>query len=148
MKKVIFLSLVIALIIGSCAEQESKFPQGAWQLVQIQRIANGKTRVTFPTATNKGTSIKMWSEKHYSVLGNRDRDTLIVDLYTGGTYKLEGIQYEEDVMYAKDKPYIGKNIKMSMELRNDTLLQSYNPVNTKGQFVDTVRYVEKYIRLK
>jgi hypothetical protein len=34
MKKIVFLSLIISFIIGSCTQQEVKSPiEGAWQLV-------------------------------------------------------------------------------------------------------------------
>jgi hypothetical protein len=65
MKKVIFFGLIISLLIISCAKQESKFPQGAWQLVQTQREVNGITEVRFPV-TWSGSMIKMWSEKNWS----------------------------------------------------------------------------------
>lgn len=148
MKKIVFLSLVIAIIIGSCAQQEKKFPQGAWKLVQVQRIANGKTRITFPTATNKGTQIKVLSEKHWANMGHRDRDTVIIDVYAGGTYTFEGKTYVEDVMYHNAKNYIGKKVKMSLELKNDTIYQTYNPINVNGQVVDSVLIVEKSIPLE
>ena len=152
MKNVIFLSLVIAIIIGSCAQQEKKFPQGVWQMVQIQRVANGKSRVTFPTATNKGkiTQIKMWSEKYWMFVGSNDRDTVIIDAYGGGTYTLEGIKYEENILYHNGKAWIGViNKNMTLELVNDSLVLSYHPIRASDrQIVDSVIYHEKYVRLE
>ena len=149
MKKNLFLSMIIALIIVSCTQQETvKFPMGAWKLVQVQRIANGKTRITFPTATNKGVQIKVLSEKHWANMGNRDRDTVIIDIYAGGTYTFEGKTYVEDVLYHSSKSYIGKKVQMTLELKNDTIYQTYNPINAEGQVVDSVLIVEKMIQLE
>jgi hypothetical protein len=152
MKKIIFLSLIIALIIGSCAKQKSKFPQGVWQMVQVQRVANGKSRVTFPTAANKGkiTQIKMWSEKYWMFVGSTDRDTVIIDTYGGGTYTLEGIQYVENILYHSGKAWVGViNKNMTLELVNDSLVLSYHPIRARDkQLVDSVTYFEKYVRLE
>ena len=152
MKKVLFFGLIISLVIISCVKQENKFPQGAWEMVQVQRVANGKSRVTFPTDANRGklTQIKMWSEKNWMFYGKRDRDTAIIDLYGGGTYTLDGTQYEENIYIHNAKEYEGRISKnMTMELVNDTLVMSYHPIRASDmQVVDTVAYFEKYIQLK
>lgn len=146
MKKTLFLGLIISLIIVSCAKQESKFPQGAWQLVQTQSVANGKAEVRFPIIWT-GSQIKMWSEKHFMFVGRWNKDTLHGDMYGGGTYTLEGNQYEEYVLYHNFKAFEGQKVPMSLELRNDTLIQTFHPVDSTGKQVENI-LVEKYIRLK
>jgi uncharacterized membrane protein len=148
MKKVIFLSLVIVLIIGSCVQQENKVPQGAWKLVQSQ--ATTKDSLGNVVSINyHPVFTKMWSEKNFSFIGQWKQDTIIRDFYGGGTYKLEGNRYEETEIYhwSKPKTVLNNRIKMSLELRNDTLIQIY-PVDDNGQIDKTNCYVEKYIRLK
>ena len=148
MEKITFLSLVISLIIGSCAKQESKFPQGAWKNVLSQMIktdSSGKvTSVDYPVVFTK-----MWSEKNFSFIGQYKQDTIMRDFYGGGTYELKGNRYDEFEIYHFSKPGSVLNIhnKMLLELRNDTLIQSY-PVDDNGQGIKKNYYVEKYIRLK
>jgi hypothetical protein len=152
MKKILVLNMIISLIIVSCIQEPVKFPMGAWSLVQTQRVTNGKTVVTFPTAINKGktTQIKMYSEKNWMFVGKSYRDTVVIDVFGGGTYSLEGIQYEENIMYHYGKQWVGRISKnMTMRLVNDTLVQSYHPISAiDGQPIDSVTNIQKYIRLK
>jgi len=149
MKKVIFFGLIISLMILSCAKQESKFPQGVWQLVQTQTVGNGVTIVGFPVNWS-GSMIKMWSEKHWTNVDKSIRYyTMRKDMYAGGTYTLEGNQYEEQILYHNNKDYEGRiSANMTLELRNDTLIQSYHPLGSDGHVVESVSNIEKYIRLE
>ena len=146
MKKTIFLTLIIALIIGGCTQQVSKLPQGAWQYVQSQRVINDSVVNMFPVKYS-GSDIKMWSEKHFLVVGRFKIDTTFMDNYVGGTYKLEGNRYEESILYHVNKNAVGLKVKMLLELKNDTLIQTF-PVDDKGIPVKGGYYIEKYIRLK
>jgi hypothetical protein len=152
MKKILLFNIIISLIIVSCSQEPIKFPLGAWSLVQIQRVTNGKTVVTFPTEKNKEktTQMKMYSEKNWMFVGKSDRDTVVVDVYGGGTYTLEGIQYEENIIYHYGKQWVGRVSKnMTMELVNDTLVQSYHPISAiDGLPVDSITNIQKYVRLK
>jgi hypothetical protein len=148
MKKVVSFSLIVILIVLSCTKQASKFPQGAWQLLQVQNEINGKKEVTFPVATMTGSQIKMWSEKHWCIIGEWTEDTLKGDIYGGGTYTIDGNQYNETVMYHNGKVYIGKTLKMTLELKNDTLIQIYQPVDSTGRQIEKTSSIEKYTRLK
>jgi hypothetical protein len=152
MKKTLVFSIILALVILSCKQEPFKFPIGAWSLVQTQRTTNGKTVVTFPTEANKGktTQLKMYSEKNWSFVGKSLRDTIIADVYGGGTYTLEGSIYEETIMYHYGKQWIGRVSKnMTLELVNDTLVQTYHPISAvDGQPVDSITNIQKYVRLK
>ena len=151
MKKLFLPVLTISLII-SCTQQPVKFPIGAWNLVQTQRVTNGKSVITFPTEANKGktTQLKMYSEKNWVFVGKSARDTVVADVYGGGTYTLNGSQYEETIMYHYGKQWVGKvSTNMTLELVNDTLVQSYHPISTiTGQAVDSILNIQKYARLK
>ena len=152
MKKVLLLNMIVSLMVVSCSQEKVKFPIGAWSLVQTQRVTNGKTIVTFPTEKNKDktTQMKMYTEKYWMFVGKSDRDTVVANVYGGGTYSLEGIQYEENIMYHYGKQWVGLVSKnMTMELVNDTLVQSFHPINaTDGQTVDSITNVQKYVRMK
>ena len=75
-------------------------------------------------------------------------DTVTYNNYGWGTYKLtEGNKYEESIIYHHmDESSIGTNIKMLIEVRNDTLIQKW-PVNDNWQLAVTYNE-EKYVRLK
>jgi hypothetical protein len=148
MKKILFLSLIISLIILSCANQESKFPQGAWKnvLFQVTSVDSLGNKVI---KNYNIDVVKMWSEKNFSFVGQWKQDTIIKDFYGAGTYKLEGNRYEENVLYHFSKPgsVMNYNLKALLELKNDTLIQT-SPVDSNGQINKSKYSVEKYVQLK
>jgi hypothetical protein len=146
MKKPIFLSLIISLIIGACTQQGNKLLQGAWQLVESQRVINDSIVNMFPVKYS-GSDIKMWSEKNFLVVGRLKIDTTFIDNYVGGTYKLDGNRYEESILYHVNKKAVGQKVKMLLELKNDTIIQTY-PVDDNGQLIKGGYNIEKYTRLK
>ncbi|MCK7536062.1 MAG: hypothetical protein MZV63_36295 [Marinilabiliales bacterium] len=152
MKKLILLFLIIPVIIISCSQEQPKFQIGAWKLVQTQRVTNGKVVVTFPTDLNKevNSQLKMYSEKNWMFVGKSLRDTVVADVYGGGTYTLEGTKYEETIMYHYGKQWVGRTSKnMTMEFVSDTLVQSYHPISAvDGQAVDSITNIQKYVRLR
>ncbi|MCE5346209.1 MAG: hypothetical protein LLG13_07985 [Bacteroidales bacterium] len=146
MKRVILLGIFIALVTASCAKKENNNPKGAWQMVAMQRIDNGKATNYFSDRYHI-YQIKMWSDKYFSFIGTYKVDTVIVDRYGAGTYSLEGNRYQEDVMYHFDKAYKGQKVNMLLEIRNDTLCQIF-PIDESGNPIKKQYYIEKYMRLK
>jgi len=143
MKKVFFFGLIISLMILSCAKQESKFPQGTWEKVQTLRVVDGNAEVRFPV-TYTGFQIKMWTETNWMFIQRYYRDTITTIDYGTGTYTLDGNQYEEDILYLGNEIYDGTiNKNMTMELKNDTLYQSYHPLMANGQQPDSVTACSK-----
>lgn len=64
----------------------------------------------------------------------------------GGTYTLEGNKYMENVIYHANKEYVGTKVRLLLEIRNDTLTQSY-PADENWKL--SVKYsIEKYVRVK
>lgn len=126
MKKLIFLSLVISGVILSCTQQkEMKLShEGAWEVVSWQRIA-GDTLNAELGKTFTGTEIKIWSRSCFNFVGYYNLDTATYDNYGGGTYKLDGTHYEESFLYFSEKYMVGTSQKMLLEIKNDTLIQTW-----------------------
>ena len=148
MKKILFLGLIISLIILSCAEQESKFPQGAWKCVQhfnVHKDSLDKILTTYYDIQ----SFKVFSERNFCFIGQFKEDTIVKDFYGGGTYTLNGNHYEEMVMYHWYKPgtVLDWKVKALWELRNDTLIQTY-PVKDNWEVDENNYNVEKSVRVK
>jgi hypothetical protein len=148
MKKTFLSVLIITLIIAACVRKQNNFPQGAWQLVQVQSIVDGKKEVTFPATSFNASQIKMWTEKNWCIIGEWSQDTLKGDNYGGGTYIIKGNQYEETIKYHTSKVYVGKTLKMTLELKSDTLIQNYQLVDSTGRQIENESAIEKYIRIK
>jgi hypothetical protein len=141
------LCLVLLLIWSNGIQAQSKKSsiEGTWQLVNARSMVGDKIMSEFPV-NNTGSEIKIWTKTHWIVVGRFKQDSTFSDLYAGGTYKLEGNKYEENVVYHSYKPYVGKNIKMILEIKNDTLTQTY-PLDKNGQIFKLDYSIEKYIRL-
>jgi hypothetical protein len=144
MKTTLFLGLIICLLIGSSATQVSTFPQGAWKWVSAKHYSEGKLISDVFPGMYKGSGVKIWSKTHVNDIGKFQNDTSTINLYFGGTYKLEGKRYEENIIYHFHKEFVGQIMKGLLELRNDTLIQT-NGVDEKGKLEKTYD-VMKFVR--
>ena len=149
MKKILFLSMIISLIIVSCTQQEVKSPiEGPWQQVGYSWVSGDTiTNYKLPSP-DLGSQIKMWTKNYWAFMGIMKTDSSDVDLYGGGTYTLNDIEYEETIIYHNDKTNINTKFKALLELRGDTLYQTYHPVDSTGKQMLNYSSIEKYIRLE
>jgi hypothetical protein len=149
MKKIIFLGLIIALIIGSCTQQEVKSPiEGPWQVVSWQRIA-GDTLQWKLGVDFIGNEIKSWSKSHFLFVGRyeRKKDTTFIDNYGGGTYKLDGAHCDESYVYFVDQKMVGTSQRILLEVKNDTLIQTW-PCDENWQINKSNHNVQKLVRVE
>ncbi|MDP3642181.1 MAG: hypothetical protein Q8S54_03210 [Bacteroidota bacterium] len=145
MKLNLIYCLFIALMIGGCSQPKSLKIEGDWKLVQYQTINGDSVINEFPGKRDLDVT-KIWSGNHWVAVGRDKCDTIVVDWYGLGTYKLNGNKYEENVEILFYKPWEGKTIKMLMEMKSDTLIVNY-PVDDKGQMDKDWAWIEKYVRL-
>jgi len=145
MKKIFFLSLITSLIIGCSTQGKKTLIEGAWQLSH-EFIKSGDKISEFPVDITGG-EIKIWTENSFVFVGRFEQDSIITDSFGGGTYKLEGNRYEEDVQYHSAGYYRGKKVKILLEIKNDTLIQTY-PVDDNWQVNPDEYSVEKWVRIK
>ena len=145
MKTRIFCFILIALSLNSYSQQKPIVLEGAWKVVQTQSINDDKVVTDFPGKSDVDV-IKIWSGNHFMTVGRSKSGTTVTDQYGYGTFKLDGSKYEENVAYLFYKPWEGTTVKLSLVLRNDTLIQTY-PVDDKGQPDKNGAWVEKYIKL-
>jgi hypothetical protein len=143
------LTVVVLLLLGTNvaqAQDKKSSIEGAWQLVNVRSMAGDKIMSELPV-NYTGSEIKIWTKTHWVVVGWFKQDTTFSDNYGGGTYKLDGNKYDENIVYHAYKPYVGKSIKMLLEIKNDTLTQIY-PLDKNGQIFKQDYSIEKYIRLE
>jgi hypothetical protein len=147
MKKVIFLSLMMALIIGGCAKEKKSPVDGIWKLIYgMWYNWNPNDTMTYQFPGNMAIyHIKIFSKGNVTFVGFYNLDTLTRDNYGGGTYTLKGDRYEENLLYA-GKSIFNKKIRMLMEVRSDTLIQKW-PADENWKLEEKYS-IEKYIRLK
>ena len=143
-----FMVTVTILFLGisfGCNTMEQSPIVGTWQLDYSKSIA-GDTLFFEAPGTVGVDQIKMWSENYFIFVGHYELDTSILDSGGGGTYTLEGNRYEEFIKYYTSGNAVGATVKMLLEIRNDTLIQTW-PVDENGE-VDSANYrIERYIRL-
>jgi glutamine amidotransferase-like uncharacterized protein len=149
MKRTIFPCLIITLIIGSCTQEKKSPIEGAWQLVQVSQKSGDKTTVAFP-GIMVGGAMKMWTKEHFVFAGTLKstlkEDTATYTLFGGGTYKLDGNKYEENMIFNIYKSSVNKKFKSLLEIRNDTLF-IINGTDDNWNLPE--RYtIEKHVRIK
>jgi hypothetical protein len=147
MKKPVFLSVIISLIIASCSRQEVKSPiEGAWQLISIKNMSGDTLIREFPK-TFTGSDIIIFSKSHLLSVGRFKQDTIFIDNYVGAKYTLDGNHFEETLLYFPINERVGQIVKQILELKNDTLIKTY-PCDDSWEIVKSDYYIEKFVRLE
>lgn len=146
MKALSIGGFILFMITYSCVQQEPKFPQGAWQLVQWQGLSGDSITGIFPGEWN-GSDIVIFSERHMLSVGLLKKDTVTLNNGVGVSYKLDGTHLEETILYFPDPEYVGKKVKQILEMRGDTLYKSY-PCDENWELIKSNYTIEKYVRLK
>jgi hypothetical protein len=143
----LFFCLLLSFFSLSAYSQNQKLNlQGAWKLVQVQQIENNKTETILP-GKYTGEQIKIWSGSQFMFVGRYIVDTKTEDQYGMGTFKLDGSKYEEFLPVFSYKPWESKVIRLKMEMKNDTLIQTF-PLNEKFETDENTTNIEKYVRIK
>jgi len=144
MKTRILCFVLIAFSLKSFSQQKPIILEGAWKLVQRQAINGDKVETIFP-GKDEVDVVKIWSGNRFMGVGRSKSGTTVTDEFGSGTFKLNGTKYEEKIEYLFYKSWESMTIKMSLVLRNDTLILTV-PVDDKGQ-PDNGAWIEKYIML-
>lgn len=145
MKKAILMSLIASLIVLGCSQKQGNSPVGAWRLISTEVISGNETHIEFPI-TYSGFQYKIWTDKNWMFLSEWEVDTLSGETYGGGSYTIDGDQYVENIEFHSNPGYDGLEVSMTMEIRNDTLIQMYHPVDSLGQTIEGEYSVESYVR--
>jgi hypothetical protein len=144
MKAMLSCCLMILLIIGGCSQPKSPKIDGAWQLVYFKSVAGDTLRGLFP-GNFTGSDMKIWSKDHFAFVGLYKNDTSTINGYGGGTFTLDGNHYTETILYHTNQEAVGQIVKMMIEIKNDTLFQSW-PLGDNGKIDSANYHLEKYIR--
>jgi len=146
MKTKLLISLTISIIVLGCTQQQNEPMEGAWQVVSWEQGSADSMVSMFPGIVS-GSEMKIWSKNHFAFAGQYKNDSTITDNCGGGTYQLNGIHYEETIMYFPDKSVIGTTIKLLLEIRNDTLIQTW-PVDENWEIIKSNYNIQKLNRLE
>lgn len=119
--------------------------QGAWRLVAFQEIEDGKVITYFPGKQNI-EQIKIWSGNQYMFVGQRTKSKKTRDDYGLGTFKMIEDKYEEYLTIFSYKHLENKTLRLKMEIKNDTLIQTFF-LNDKFEIDNNTKYIEKYIKI-
>lgn len=148
MKIKFIAGLMISIIVLSCSPNEKQHRKidGAWSLVYYQSIAKDSVIGRYVGKDVIGSQLKVWSQGHFAFVGRFKVGSNEIDNYGGGTYTLEGSQYIETILYHINKQWMGTQPKMLMEIKGDTLYQTW-PVNDMWQIDKSNYTLEKYVKL-
>ena len=129
------------------AKAETPDLKGAWLMVKIKLVSDGEVQFEIPGNVT-GSQVKVWSDEYFSATGKfhmSDTDS-DMDNFAGGTYEFAGTHYQETIIYHVSDEIVGSQANMIMELKGDTLIQSW-PVNESGE-IDWDNYSqETYVKL-
>lgn len=146
MKNGLLSLLAIAFVISACSEKKINTIEGTWKQVHSQTYTGDSSVIYFP-GKNEVDMTKIWSGNHWMFVARHKNDTTVTDSYGSGTFILEGNRYSENINILEYKEWEGKTIKMTLEMKNDTLIQTY-PVDANGEMEKEWATVEKYVRIQ
>jgi hypothetical protein len=145
MKKAIILSLIIAMIIGSCTQKEVKSPyEGAWKVVSWVAMEKDSLIWKFP-GNYTGSEITIIAKNHFLWAGRYKKDTTFVNNWGGGTYALDGNRLEDTFLFCVDQSMVGTKRRLLLELKNDTATYSW-PCDENWQVNKDKYYVQKLVK--
>ncbi|MCX6334759.1 MAG: hypothetical protein NT092_10735 [Bacteroidia bacterium] len=124
MKKSVFLSLIIALIIGSCSQEKNSPIEGAWKLIS-GNYTTPDTVENYPLSSN---NMKIIDKKYFSTIWQdttMDKSNWWSSGFNGGTYTIENGVYTEYLLYFSLPSNIGNKAAFKAEIKNDTLILTY-----------------------
>ena len=146
MKKTLFLSILVMLLIAGCSQEPANPVVGAWDLIYAKQVVNDTTTAIFP-GDYQGSQVKMWCNNYWMFVGEYSQDTITDNNFGGGSYTLEGLVYKETIKYHSTADYVGQTLRMRIVVENDTLIQVW-PANETGE-IDKSNYTsEKYVKVK
>ena len=147
--------VILATTLMSCVGNMSgnvtkQFPisvVGTWKLITGMVIQKSDTVVT--DYTKNISFIKIINDTHFAFLQhdlNKGKDSVAVFVSGGGSYSLSDSLYTEHLEYCSDRNWEGNDFKFTVDIKNDTLIQSgVEKVESAG--VNRTN-IEKYIRVK
>lgn len=149
MKKLFFIGLVMLLFMLGCQPRKTELTvpwKGAWKVVAWERYSADTLRSKLP-GTYTGDEIKIWSDKYFLFSGRYKMDTVRFDNYGGGSFTYDGTHYVETILYWPKGYNIPAPIKLSLEMKGDTLIQTW-PLDDKWQLDKPNRNIQTLIRLE
>jgi len=145
MKRIAFLSLVIALLNVSCSQDQKSPVTGAWQLISGKTVT--PDTVIIAPASVHGDYMKIIGEKHFATIWQDltiDPSNLWHAGFNGGTYTLEDEVYTESLEYFSEESSIGGTFMAKVEFSGDTMILTYIPEDSDSK----VTSIEKWKRLE
>ena len=144
--KLLYCFIIIVGSIGTYGQKTNLKIEGVWKLVQSQTVTGNMIVTDFP-GKYVIDNTKIWSGNHFMFVTRTKIDTTVKDWYGVGTFELIGNKYEENVRLINYEPWEGTKIKMLLEMKKDTLIQTY-PVDDKGEMDKNGATIEKYKRIR
>jgi len=155
MKLFVTLSILIVSIVACEQKKETVVVagtasemEGVWQLISGKTIEKADT--TYADYTKGEKMIKIITPTHFSFFRhdlNKGKDSAsAVFSAGGGTYKLKGDQYTENLEYCNARDWEGHSFSFSIAITGDTLVQT-GLEKIEGTDIDRI-ISEKYVRVK
>jgi hypothetical protein len=146
MRQLIFCLLLSIFSIGAYSQKQDLNLQGAWKLVVVQEIENGKIVTYFP-GREKTEQINVWAGNQIFFVGQTKTSKTTKEDYGIGTFKLNGNNLEETLSGSSYKEAINKKLRFRVEMKGDTLVQTFF-LNENFEPYEETQHIEKYLKIK
>ena len=139
----------LSTILFSCSPQKKTDSSlmGTWRLLSETKIQGKDT--TFSPASADQEMLKIINATHFAFLRhdlNQGKDSAAMFVAGGGTYKLDGDQYTENLDYCNFREWEKNSFHFTVTIQGDTLVQQ-GVEKIERLNVDRI-IIEKYLRIK
>jgi hypothetical protein len=146
---ILFAAIGLFVSLNAWSKHNASFSirlNGTWRLVSGTIVS--KNDSVFTDYTKNQRMIKIINDTHFAFLkhdlGSKKDSSNHFDA-GGGSYTLSGDQYTEHLDYYNDKNWEGKTFTFTVQIKNDTLIQSgIEKVEAAG--IER-KIIEKYVKL-
>lgn len=144
MKKSLLILFLFSLFVYQSQSQDFSIV-GTWKQVSFKVIKNGNT-VSKVTNSGNGEQLKSWSKESFLFAGKTIDNNNVSYSFGNGNYSLHGNHYTENIKVHVSPSYEGKNLKLHLELKGDTLTQIF-PVKDDWSYDKKNCWIEKFIKV-
>jgi hypothetical protein len=116
-------------LIAACSSRNDQHDnvllEGTWELLSETKIEKGDT--TFSVASKDQRMLKIINKSHFAFLRHdltKGKDSTALFVAGGGSYKLEGDQYTENLEFCNAREWEDHSFQFNVEVKNDTLIQT------------------------
>jgi hypothetical protein len=137
-------SLLACGVLAADAHSADSPLVGTWEMTSMKSVTSDGTTYSLPGNVS-GSQLKTYSKGHFLFVGRFKAGEEALDNYGGGTFALDGDDYQETLLYHVTHEAVGQTLHFKLVIEGDTMTLT-GPVDPKEQTSLGGQLIEVYRR--